>query len=80
MKEQHDYTKTTRRRMGSNDAEGEVLNLVADPDVLEVASFMQKRFAADRLIAIAKGVADLAPLLWGEKEHSQLRLEWPTPT
>jgi hypothetical protein len=66
-----------------NDGVGEVLRLVGDSDVLEVASFMQKRFSADRLTVIAKGVAALALLLWRKlpaEDIAVLRLEWPSPT
>ena len=39
--------------------------LVADPDVQAVAEFMQARIAASRLVAVADGLAAMAPLLWG---------------
>lgn len=36
-----------------------------DSDVQAVAEFMQARIAASRLVAVADGLAAIAPLLWG---------------
>jgi len=36
-----------------------------DPDVERVLEFMKREIAADRLSAVAQGVANIAPLLWG---------------
>ena len=44
------------------------LNLAADQDVLAVVTFMQDRIAANRLVAVAQGIAEIAPLLW--KQYS----------
>jgi len=51
-----------------------------DSDVLAVAIFMQERMAASRLVAVADGLAAIAPLLWGHYEAEAvqaLRLAWP---
>jgi hypothetical protein len=41
------------------------MEIIIDSDVKAVVEFMQSRFAATKLVGIAKGVADMAPLLWG---------------
>jgi GTPase len=40
--------------------------MYVDEDVQAVAAFMQGRIAASRLVAVADGLAALAPLLWGK--------------
>jgi hypothetical protein len=53
-------------------------SLIVDADVEAVAGFMQRRIAASRLVAVADGLAAIAPLLWGrfQPEAIQaLRLE-----
>ena len=42
------------------------MNVVVDADVKAVAEFMQERIAASRLVAVADGLAAVAPLLWGQ--------------
>src|SRR5258708_26610209 len=57
--------------------------IVVDADVQAVAEFMQARIAASRLVAVADGLAAMAPLLWGrDKAESiqMLRLEPPQIT
>jgi hypothetical protein len=44
-----------------------------DPDLQAVASFMQERFASDRLAPIADELFRLAPLLWGHFDRSEVR-------
>jgi hypothetical protein len=39
-----------------------------DPDVLAVVEFMQERIAASRLVAVADGLAAVAPLLWSRHQ------------
>lgn len=39
--------------------------LVVDDDVRSVAEFMEATMPASRLASVAKGLAALAPLLWG---------------
>lgn len=41
-------------------------SMVVDEDVRAVAEFMQGRIAASRLVAVADGLAGIAPLLWGK--------------
>lgn len=41
------------------------MRLSVDPDVEEAAAFLQRSFAASKLVAIASALAELAPLLWG---------------
>jgi len=56
------------------------MDLILDSDVRAVAEFMHQNMAAARLVAIARGIAALAPLLWGHyeaEEVSVLRLEQP---
>ena len=50
-----------------------------DPDVQRVAEFMQREIPADRVVAVAQGVAAVAPLLWGPT-HATLRLREPSLT
>lgn len=40
-------------------------SVVVDTDVQAVVEFMQTRIAASRLVAVADGLAAMAPLLWG---------------
>lgn len=40
--------------------------ITVDDDVKAVAAFMQKEIAASRLVAVADGLAAMAPLLWGK--------------
>ena len=59
------------------------MELVIDPDVKTVAEFMQCRFSAARLVAVANGLASIAPLLWGRyqpEEVQTLRLACNAPT
>jgi hypothetical protein len=56
------------------------VDLILDEDVRAVAAFMQERISVARLVAVASGVAALAPLLWGRyqpEELSVLRLVHP---
>jgi hypothetical protein len=56
--------------------------LEIDPDVKAVAEFMQASVPASRLVSVAKGVNDLAPLLWGgfaPESIEVLSLAHPTP-
>ncbi len=53
-----------------------------DSDVLLVAAFIQSSVAASRLVAVADGLAALAPLLWGSYKSEAVRvlqLTWPKP-
>lgn len=52
------------------------MSLVLDPDVQRIAEFMQREIAADRIIAVANGLAAVAPLLWAP-ERSVLTLRAP---
>jgi hypothetical protein len=40
-------------------------SVIVDADVQAVADFMQTRISASRLVAVADGLAAIAPLLWG---------------
>jgi hypothetical protein len=40
-------------------------SVVIDSDIQAVVEFMQTRIAASRLVAVAGGLAAMAPLLWG---------------
>ena len=40
--------------------------LVIDDDVHAVLEFMQTNIPATRLVAVAAGIAELAPVVWGE--------------
>lgn len=60
-----------------------MLKLVVDADVQVVAEFMQSNVAASRLVAIADGLAAIAPLIWGRYEPEKvlaLRLVSPELT
>jgi hypothetical protein len=49
------------------------MELVIDPDIKTVAEFMQCRFSAARLVAVANGLASIAPLLWGQYQPEEVR-------
>jgi hypothetical protein len=56
------------------------MELVIDPDLKSVAEFMQEQLPANRLVAVANGLAGIAPLLWGQyqsEEVETLRLVSP---
>ena len=56
------------------------MDFIVDPDVRKIAEFMVKNIQANRLVAVAKGVSDLAPLLWGHHSPEAvnvIRLEAP---
>ncbi|HWW88692.1 MAG TPA: hypothetical protein VNZ26_34095 [Vicinamibacterales bacterium] len=59
------------------------MKLEVDDDVLEVATFMQGRIAASRLVAVAEGLAAIAPTLWKKypaETVQVLRLDTSDPT
>ena len=59
------------------------MELVLDDDVKAVVEFMQKRISAHRLVAVARGVSEIGPLLWGKHQPEKvdvLRLVCPPPT
>jgi hypothetical protein len=59
------------------------MELLIDPDVKAVAEFMQGRFSTARLVAVANGLAAIAPLLWGQYQPDEvqtLRLACDAPT
>ncbi len=56
------------------------MSVVVDADVRAVAEFMQGKVAASRLVAVADGLAAIAPLLWGRYQTENievLRLDAP---
>lgn len=62
--------KITADRPGS-------MSLEIDGDVRAVAQFMMQNVATARLVAVARSVSDLAPMLWGHytsEDVSGLRL------
>lgn len=66
-----------------NVADDRAMELVLDPDVQAVAEFMQQRMHANRLVAVANGIAGIAPLLWGRHQQEEiytLRLREAAPT
>ena len=40
------------------------MEISIDPEVKSVAEFMQRNVAATRLVAVAKAIGDIPPLLW----------------
>jgi len=59
------------------------MEIAIDEDVKAVAEFMLEHVAANRLVAVAKGMAAIAPLFWGQhrpEEIQTLRLVAPKPT
>ena len=59
------------------------MDLNIDPNLKAVAEFMQERLPANQLVAVANGLATIAPLLWGHykgEEIVPLRLVSPPPT
>ena len=49
------------------------MQLQIDPDVKEVAAFMQAHLTADRLVSVSEALAGLAPALWGHLGRSEVR-------
>lgn len=49
------------------------MELVLDPDVKQALEHLQDTVPTDRLVAVATGVAALAPLLWGGYEPAAPR-------
>jgi hypothetical protein len=47
-------------------------NLIASEDMLLVANFMQSRLPANRLVTVARGIAALAPALWGHHPAEEI--------
>jgi hypothetical protein len=50
------------------------MEIVLDPDVQAVAEFMQQRMQASRLVAVANGLAGIAPLLWGRYQREEIHI------
>jgi hypothetical protein len=48
--------------------------VVLDEDVRAVAEFMLARVAASRLVAVADGLATIAPLLWGSYQAEAVQV------
>lgn len=46
--------------------------IVIDQDVKCVLEFMQKNMMANKLVNVAKSVADLAPILWGKYHQEEI--------
>ena len=44
------------------------LNLVTDPDVLRVVEYMQASVPNNKLTGVARGISELAPILWGKEQ------------
>lgn len=49
-------------------------DVIIDSDIKLVASFMQQNLPASRLVAVAQGLAGIAPLLWSEYAAEQIRV------
>lgn len=49
-------------------------SMIVDDDVRVVAEFMQGRIAASRLVAVANGLAAMAPLLWGRYQSEDVQI------
>lgn len=47
--------------------------VVLDDDVQAVLEFMQRRVAAQKLVGVARAVADVAPILWGHFDADAVR-------
>lgn len=45
------------------------MRLELQPDVQEVAEFMQRNIPAARLVSVAAGLYAVAPLLWGRYQN-----------
>jgi hypothetical protein len=48
-------------------------NLVLDDDVHKVIEFMQAEIPAARLVAVAAGIAQLAPIVWEEYQQEPVQ-------
>jgi hypothetical protein len=48
-------------------------NLIVDSDVQAVIAFMQGNIPAARLVAVANGIASIAPLLWGQYQPESVQ-------
>jgi hypothetical protein len=42
------------------------MQIKVDPDVRAVIEFVQTTISADRRVSVARGLAQLAPILWAE--------------
>jgi hypothetical protein len=49
------------------------MNLELDSDVRAVAEFMTQNVRAERLVSVAFGLRELAPLLWGHFDSEQVK-------
>ena len=57
------------------------MNVLLDADVQAVMEFMQEKVEAGRLVGVSRGIAALAPLLWGQYQPETvdpLRLAEPS--
>lgn len=57
--------------------------LIIDADVRLVASYLMDTIEASKLVSVAEAVAQLAPLLWGHHERTDVRalkLQYPPIT
>lgn len=48
------------------------MELWIDEDVKAVAAFMQEKIPASRLVAVADGIAGIAPLLWSRYQGEKI--------
>jgi hypothetical protein len=48
------------------------MEIIIDNDVKAVLEFMQRNFVAARLISIAAGVNDVAPILWNRHARESI--------
>jgi hypothetical protein len=48
------------------------MNLELDEDLRSLAEYMQCHIAAEKLVAVAQGLAALAPLLWGHHDRRSI--------
>lgn len=43
-----------------------------NPDIEKLVAFMESNFAADRLVGIARGLSQIAPVIWGHHDSRPL--------
>ena len=49
------------------------MNITVDDDVKSVLEMMQRNIPANRLVAVARGVEKIAPILWGQYEIEEVK-------
>lgn len=49
------------------------MHLMADPDLIELATFAQRKFPADKLVGLSAGLCAIAPAIWGRYGNEPIK-------